>query len=203
MLAVPARRLLINTTTWLLKSRPCPSLAPPRMLIDVWAGVHVLKKATPRSLRNSVTVVAADCSISSRSNVCMVTGTSLTRSSSSVAVTTTSSKRRCGSAGSSGSAAPPCCAAAGTAATHAHTSSSALSLRCIQRVGNPFTGMRHLRRGLARRQLRTSPETLRARPPRLRVMMVMSHAGRLRIRNGKSRQCRPMTAQRMTIAWVS
>jgi hypothetical protein len=79
--AVPDRRPLMRTTTWLLKSRPCPSVAPPRMLIWVCAGVHVLKNATPRSDRNSVIVCAGDAAISSRSNAWIVTGRSPTRSS--------------------------------------------------------------------------------------------------------------------------
>src|SRR6266851_1796314 len=62
-LAVPARWPLISTRTWLLKSRPWPSVAPPRMLIEVWPGVHSLRKPTAYSARMSATDFAVDRSI--------------------------------------------------------------------------------------------------------------------------------------------
>ena len=64
-LAVPARWPLISTSTWLRKSRPWPSDAAPRMLIEVWPGVHSLMKPTAFSDRSSPTDSAVDFSMRS------------------------------------------------------------------------------------------------------------------------------------------
>ena len=69
-LAVPARWPLISTSTWLLKSRPWPSVAAPRMLIEVWPGVHSLMKPTAFCASSSVTDFAVERSISEFSMIC-------------------------------------------------------------------------------------------------------------------------------------
>jgi hypothetical protein len=60
---------LISTSTWLLKSRPWPSVAAPRMLIEVWPGVHSLMKPTAFCASSSVTDFAVERSISELSMI--------------------------------------------------------------------------------------------------------------------------------------
>src|ERR1700750_3047464 len=69
-LAVPARWPLISTSTWLLKSRPWPSVAAPRMLIEVWPGVHSLRKPTAFWASRSATDFAVERSMADRSMIC-------------------------------------------------------------------------------------------------------------------------------------
>jgi hypothetical protein len=90
MLAVPARWPLIRTRIWLRKSRPWPSVAPPRMLSEVWPGVHSLMKPTAFSANSSVTDFAVDLAILSWSITCTVPATRASGSGRPVAVTTIS-----------------------------------------------------------------------------------------------------------------
>ena len=67
---MPARWPLISTSTWLLKSRPWPSVAAPRMLIEVWPGVHSLRKPTAFCASSSATDFAVERSMTDRSRTC-------------------------------------------------------------------------------------------------------------------------------------
>ena len=90
-LAVPARRPLTSTSTWLRKSRPWPSVEAPRRFIEVWAAVHSLRKPTAFSASRSVTERALERSMASRSMVCVVPAIRLRASGRAVAVTKTAS----------------------------------------------------------------------------------------------------------------
>ena len=95
VLAVPARWPLISTRTWLLKSRPWPSVAAPRMLIEVWPGVHSLMKPTAFSFRSSVTERAVDLAMRSWWITCTVPTRRLIGSGRPVAVMKPSGRKYC------------------------------------------------------------------------------------------------------------
>ena len=109
-LAVPARWPLSSTRTWLLKSRPCPSVAAPRMLIEVWPGVHSLMKPTAFSFNSSVTERAVDLAILSWWMTCTVPTSRLIGSGRPVAVMKPSGRKYCCWPGwSIGLSCGPCC----------------------------------------------------------------------------------------------
>ncbi len=94
-LAVPARWPLSSTSTWLLKSRPWPSVEAPRMLIEVWPGVHSLMKPTAFSFRSSVTERAVDLAMRSWWITCTVPTKRLIGSGRPVAVMKPSGRKYC------------------------------------------------------------------------------------------------------------
>src|SRR6185437_5047561 len=95
-LAVPARWPLISTSTWLLKSRPWPSVEAPRMLIEVCPAVHSLMKPTEFSASRSVTDLADEWAMRSCGMTWMVPAILATSSGRPVAVTTVSCIRYAG-----------------------------------------------------------------------------------------------------------
>ena len=126
-LAVPARRPLTSTSTWLRKSRPWPSVEAPRRFIEVWAAVHSLRKPTAFSASRSVTERALERSMASRSMVCVVPAMRLRASGRAVAVTKTAS-----SASSADAPALPAagsCAAPAAAAQQASTAAAVAGRR--------------------------------------------------------------------------